>query len=69
MSKEVLLLKDDAVEGEAYVLGPCEAHNIGSGYTQGQRPQESNHLELGLTESSVINGKEKAISSGEASHN
>lgn len=51
MTEEQLLLGDDAVHGEeAYVFGPCEAHDPGSGYIQGQMVREpTDHSgELGL---------------------
>jgi ammonium transporter, Amt family len=51
MSEEQLLLGDDAVHGEeAYVFGPCEAHDPESGYIQGEvvREPTDNDGELGL---------------------
>lgn len=49
MSEEDLLLGDDAVHGEeAYVFGPCEAHDPESGYIQGHAVHDTNSGDLGL---------------------
>ncbi|ROW04480.1 hypothetical protein VMCG_04950 [Cytospora schulzeri] len=54
MTEEQLVLGDDAIHGEeAYVFGPCEAHDPESGYIQGHVVRElmdrSGELGLGAT--------------------
>lgn len=72
MSEEQLLMGDDAVHGEdAYVLGPCEAHNgILHGHGTHTPQTQARDIEMGLEKEAKRIAKESSPSGagGESSH-
>lgn len=78
MAEEDLLKGDDAIHGEeAYVFGPCEAHDVGSGYLQGhhqvlhgQEAQELSGEGIGSGDGhGSSDGAEKKATAEAAGHN